>query len=458
MATRKAAIILAAGLGTRMKSDVPKVLHAVGGKPMVDWAIDAAIAAGVDRLVVVTSPKTPLAAAHVSARLGDGATAVQDPPLGTGHAVQCAKAQLADFDGDVVILYGDCPLIEAETVRAAFAAREAGAGLVVVGFEAANPTGYGRLIVDDHGVLARIVEHKEATPGELAVRLCNSGVMCADRAVLFSLLSMVKNDNAKGEFYLTDVVGLARSSGFVARVVSVPEADVLGVNSRMELAQAEALFQARRRAAFMLNGVTMIDPDTVYLRHDTEIEPDVTLEPNVVFGPGVTVRTGAVIKAFCHLEGCDIGPGATVGPFARLRPGARLEAGVKIGNFVEIKNARFGAGAQASHLAYVGDADVGARANIGCGVITCNYDGFDKYKTIIGEDAFIGSDTALVAPVQIGARAFTGSGSVITRDVPEDALAVARGRQRDIPGWAATFRQRKLAERAARGGKRKEAD
>jgi bifunctional UDP-N-acetylglucosamine pyrophosphorylase/glucosamine-1-phosphate N-acetyltransferase len=458
MQTRRAAVILAAGLGTRMKSELPKVLHPVGGRAMVDWAIATAKAAGVDRLVVVTSPKTPKAAAHVAAQLGEAATAVQDPPLGTGHAVLCAKQQLSDFDGDVVVLYGDCPLITPATIEAAFAAKASGAGVVVVGFEAADPTGYGRLIRDADGGLSRIVEEKDATTEERAERLCNSGVLCADRAVLFALLSMVKNDNAKGEYYLTDVIGLARSSGFKASVVSAAESEVLGVNSRLELAQAEQAFQQRRRRDFLLAGVTMIDPETVYFHHDTAIAADVLIEPNVVFGPGVTVEKGATIKAFCHLEGCRIGEGASVGPFARLRPGADLAARVKIGNFVEIKNARFGEAAQASHLAYIGDAEVGARANLGCGTITCNFDGFDKHKTIIGEDAFIGSDTALVAPVRIGARAFTGSGSVITKDVPDDALAVARGRQRDIVGWSLTYRSRKLAERAARGGKRKDAE
>jgi bifunctional UDP-N-acetylglucosamine pyrophosphorylase/glucosamine-1-phosphate N-acetyltransferase len=456
MQKRRAAVILAAGLGTRMKSDLPKVLHRVGGRAMVDWAITTAQAAGVDRLVVVTSPKTPAAAAHVAARLGPESSATQDPPQGTGHAVLCARDQLADFDGDVVVLYGDCPLITPQTVQAAFERREGGDGVVVVGFEAADPTGYGRLLCDASGALVRIVEEKDATAQERAVRLSNSGVLCADRAVLFSLLSMVKNDNAKGEYYLTDIVGLARSSGFRAGVVIAPETEVLGVNSRVELAQAEKAFQARMRRSCMLAGVTMIDPETVYFSHDTQLGHDVMVEPNVVFGAGVRVDSGAVIKAFSHLEGCTIGPGASVGPFARLRPGAMLEANVKIGNFVEIKNARFGVGAQASHLTYVGDAEIGARANLGCGTITCNYDGFDKYKTIVGDDAFIGSDTALVAPVRIGARAFTGSGSVITRDVPDDALAVARGRQRDLDGWAKSFREKKLTERAARGGKRLE--
>lgn len=458
MTRQRAAVILAAGLGTRMRSSLPKVLHAVGGRPMLDWVVAAAQQAGVDRVVVVTSPKTPAVAEHVVARYGAPSIAVQPEPLGTGHAVASAADRLADFVGDVVVLFGDCPLITAETINAAFEAKAKGGGVVVVGFEAADPTGYGRLICDSEGALLRIVEHKDANDAERAVRLSNSGVMCADRAVLFSLLSMVKNDNAKGEYYLTDIVGLARSSGFSAQVVLQHEDEALGVNNRIDLAAAEQAFQNRTRKAMMLAGVTMHDPDTVYFSFDTEVGEDVIIEPNVVLGPGVRIARGARIKAFSYFDDAVIGEQASVGPFSRLRPGAHLGAKVKIGNFVEVKNAKLGEGAQASHLTYIGDAEVGARANLGCGTITCNYDGFDKYKTIIGEDAFIGSDTALVAPVRIGARAFTGAGSVITKDVPDDALAVARGRQNDLEGWGARFRSRKLAERAARGGKRKEAE
>lgn len=458
MPAKRAAVILAAGQGTRMKSALPKVLHKVGGKAMVDWAIDVAVGLGCERTVVVVGAHSPVVGQHVGARLGADAVAVQDPPQGTAHAVRAAEDALGNFEGDVVILYGDTPMTRPDTVASLFEKRASGANLVVLGFEAEDPFGYGRLVLDETGALARIVEEKDATDEERALTLCNSGVIVADRAVLFSLLSMVKNENAKGEYYLTDVIGLARSSGFRAEVVVADEEEMMGVNSRVELAEAEHEFQARRRHHFMLAGVTMIDPWSVYFSHDTQIGNDVTIEPGVFFGPGVTVESGATVKAWSHLEGAHVGKEAAIGPFVRLRPGARLSAKVKIGNFVEIKNATFGEGAQASHLTYVGDAEVGARANLGCGTITCNYDGFDKYKTIIGEDAFIGSDTALVAPVRIGARAFTGSGSVITKDVPDDALAVARGRQKDIPGWAKAFRERKLAERAARGGKRKEAE
>lgn len=458
MPTSRAAVILAAGQGTRMKSATPKVLHKVGGKAMVDWAIDVAAELDCARTVVVVGAHSPVVGNHVSARLGADAVAVQDPPQGTAHAVRAAEDALGGFTGDVVILYGDTPLTRPETVAKLFEARMKGANLVVLGFDAEDPFGYGRLILDESGALARIVEEKDATEDERMVTLCNSGVLVCDAAVLFSLLSMVKNENAKGEFYLTDIVGLARSSGFRTEVVVADEEEMMGVNSRVELAEAEHEFQARRRHHFMTQGVTMTDPWSVYFSHDTVIGNDVTIEPGVFFGLGVTVESGATVKAWSHLEGAHVGKEASVGPFVRLRPGAKLSAKVKIGNFVEVKNATFGEGAQASHLTYVGDADVGARANLGCGVITCNYDGFDKYKTVIGEDAFIGSDTALVAPVRIGARAFTGSGSVITKDVPDDALAVARGRQKDIPGWAKAFRERKLSERAARGGKRKEAE
>lgn len=443
MSRARAAIILAAGQGTRMKSDLPKVLHPVGGRAMLDWAIAVAQAAGAERMVVVAGAHAPQVGAHVAKQLGPGSIAIQDPPLGTGHAVRAAEAALAGFEGDVIILYGDAPFVPSERIEEIFAVRAAKGGIVVLGFEARDPTGYGRLVVGADGALERIVEHKDASAAERAVKLCNSGVMCADARVLFQLLSLVKNENAKGEYYLTDVVGLARSSGFTTHVVVGEEADAMGVNSRAELAAAEAAFQARARAAAMEAGVTLIDPGSVFFSYDTIIANDVVIEPNVFFGPGVRIAKGARIKAFCHIEGAEIGEGAHVGPSARLRPGTKLGANVKIGNFVEIKNATFGAKAQASHLAYVGDADIGARANLGCGTITCNFDGFDKYRTTIGEDAFIGSDTALVAPVKVGDRAYTGSGSVITKDVPDDALAVARGRQHVLEGWAKKFRDKK---------------
>jgi bifunctional UDP-N-acetylglucosamine pyrophosphorylase/glucosamine-1-phosphate N-acetyltransferase len=442
MSRARAAIILAAGQGTRMKSELPKVLHEVGGRAMLDWAIAAAGSTGVQRTVVVTGAHAPAVGEHVAKQLGPNATVIQDPPLGTAHAVRAAQPALAGFDGDVIVLYGDAPFVPAARIEEMFALRAAKGGLVVLAFEARDPTGYGRVMARD-GVVDRIIEHKDASEVERATKLCNSGVMCADARALFDLLAQVRNENAKGEFYLTDVVALGRSAGLATHVVIGEESDAMGVNSRVELAAAEAAFQRRTRIAMMEAGVTLIDPDTVFFSHDTHIAADVVIEPNVFFGKGVKVARGARIKAFCHIEGAEIGEGANVGPSARLRPGTKLGPNVKIGNFVEVKNAVFGAKAQASHLAYIGDADVGARANLGAGTITCNYDGFDKYRTTIGEDAFIGSDTALVAPVKVGDRAYTGTGSVITKDVPDGALAVARSRQANIEGWADKNRAKK---------------
>jgi bifunctional UDP-N-acetylglucosamine pyrophosphorylase/glucosamine-1-phosphate N-acetyltransferase len=441
----RAAIILAAGQGTRMKSDLPKVMHPVGGRPMLDWAIAAA--EGASRIVVVTGAHGSAVNEHVTKRLGPGSAIVQDPPLGTAHAVRAAEAAIAGFEGDVVILYGDAPLVLPSRIEEMFALRKEKGGIVVLGFEASDPAGYGRLITSPDGVVERIVEDKDATKAERAVTLCNSGMLCADARVLFQLLGMVSNENAKREYYLTDVVALGRSAGFKTHVVLGAQTDALGVNSRAELAAAEAAFQQRARQAAMAAGATLIDPATVYFSYDTEIANDVVIEPGVFFGPGVKIGKGARIKANCHIEGAEIGEGAEVGPFTRIRRGTALSKSVKIGNFVEIKNATFAEGAKASHLAYVGDADVGARANLGAGTVTCNYDGFDKYRTTIGADAFIGSDTALVAPVTVGDRAYTGSGSVITKDVPDGALAVARGRQHNIEGWADANRAKKRKDK-----------
>jgi bifunctional UDP-N-acetylglucosamine pyrophosphorylase/glucosamine-1-phosphate N-acetyltransferase len=318
----------------------------------------------------------------------------------------------------------------------------------MLGFEAADPSGYGRLIRAEDGTILRIVEERDASEAERAVTLCNSGLLVADRQMLFQLLGLVRSDNAKREFYLTDVVGLARSAGLSTRATMAEEAEVLGVNSRAELALAEAAFQKRVRLAAMEGGVTLIDPNTVYFCYDTEIGADVTIEPNVFFGAGVRIGAGCTIHAFCHFERVEIGEDCEIGPFARFRPGAKLARKVKIGNFVEVKNSHLAEGAKANHLAYIGDADIGARSNIGAGAITCNYDGFDKHRTTIGEDVFIGSDTALVAPVKVGDRAYTAAGSVVTSDVPEGGLAVARGRQADVDGWADRFREKKLAARA----------
>ncbi|MEO0608482.1 MAG: bifunctional UDP-N-acetylglucosamine diphosphorylase/glucosamine-1-phosphate N-acetyltransferase GlmU [Pseudomonadota bacterium] len=446
----RAAVILAAGQGTRMKSDLPKVLHPIAGRAMVDWSIALAEAVGCDQIIVVCSPAGAAVQAHVAQRLGEDAIAIQDPPQGTGHAVLAAKDKLRDFSGELVVLYGDTPLIPAATIDALFQELQNGARVGVLGFEAAEPGAYGRLITDASGDLDAIVEAKDATPAQLAVSFCNSGVMAAAASTLFELLGNVTNDNAKGEYYLTDVVALARQAGGTCRAVGCDEADVLGVNSRVELAEAEAVFQAKTRTDFLTAGVTMTAPETVFFSHDTAIENDVTLEPHVVFGPNVNVKSGATIRAFSHLEGAHVGPDCVVGPYARLRPGAVLDTGVKIGNFVEVKNTQMGAGAKANHLAYLGDGQVGADANIGAGTIFCNYDGFLKYQTTVGKGAFVGSNSSLVAPVTIGDGAFIGSGSVITKDVEAHALSVARGRQVSKAGWATQFRDKMAAIKAAK--------
>ncbi|MEL6727262.1 MAG: bifunctional UDP-N-acetylglucosamine diphosphorylase/glucosamine-1-phosphate N-acetyltransferase GlmU [Pseudomonadota bacterium] len=447
---RRAAVILAAGQGTRMRSSLPKVLHQVGGRAMIDWSVALAQAVGCDRVVVVCSPSGQAVQDHITRTIGAEAIAIQDPPLGTGHAVRAAQEALSDFEGELVVLYGDTPLIPASAVDALFQELEDGAAIGVLGFEAAEPGAYGRLITTDNGDLDAIVEAKEATPEQLDVAFCNSGVMAAQASAMFGLLSKVTNENAKGEYYLTDIVALAREAGQTCRAVSCDETDVLGVNSRVELAQAEEAFQAKARRAFLMAGVTMTAPETVFFSHDTQIENDVVLEPGVVFAPGVSVKTGARIRAFSHLEGATVAENCEIGPYARLRPGATLEQGVKVGNFVEIKNTRMGEGAKANHLAYLGDGDVGAGANIGAGTIFCNYDGFLKYKTKIGKNAFVGSNSSLVAPVTIGDGAYIGSGSVITKDVEADSLAVARGKQFGKSGWATRFRDRMAEIKAAK--------
>ena len=446
----RAAIILAAGQGTRMRSSLPKVLHHVGGRAMVDWSIDLARRVGCEKIIVVCSPGGQAVQDHIAATLGSDAIAIQDPPLGTGHAVLAAKQALAGYDGDLVVLYGDTPLIPIDAVEALFHELDAGAAVGVLGFDAVDPGAYGRLVVDDRNNLDAIVEAKEATPTQLAIRFCNSGVMAASAATMFGLLDKVTNDNAKGEYYLTDIVGLARDAGQRCRAVACDEADVLGVNSRVELAQAERAFQTKKRHAFLSSGVTMTAPETVFFSYDTDIENDVILEPGVVFAPGVHVRTGARVRAFSHLEGAYVAENCEIGPYVRLRPGTVLERGVKIGNFVEVKKTRMGVGAKANHLSYLGDGDVGAGANIGAGTIFCNYDGFLKYQTTIGEGAFVGSNSSLVAPVTVGAGAYVGSGSVITKDVDPEGLAVARGRQIQKPGWATAFRDRMADIKAAK--------
>ncbi|MCZ8193625.1 MAG: bifunctional UDP-N-acetylglucosamine diphosphorylase/glucosamine-1-phosphate N-acetyltransferase GlmU [Brevundimonas sp.] len=447
MTTRpRAAIILAAGQGTRMKSPLPKVLHPVGGRAMLDHAIDAAEGLGCERIVVVVGAHSPEVGAHVTRRLGAGAVAVQDPPLGTGHAVLAARKALHGFDGDVVVTYGDVPLLRANDIAPVFA----GTGVTVIGFEACDPAAYGRLILEGE-TLAAIVEAKEASPDQLAVTACNSGVLAAPADLLFGLLDRVGNANAKGEYYLTDVVALARDAGHPTRAVFAGEDAVMGVNAQAELAAAEALFQKVRREDLLAAGVRMPAPETVYLSWDTEIGPGAVVEPYVMFGPGARIAGGARIRSFSHIEGAVVAAGAEVGPYARLRPGADLGPEVKVGNFVEVKNVAMARGAKANHLAYLGDGAVGEGSNIGAGTIFCNYDGFNKHRTEVGPGAFIGSNSALVAPVRIGAGAMTGSGSVITEDVPDGALALGRARQEVRPGWAERFMSAMRARKAAKG-------
>jgi bifunctional UDP-N-acetylglucosamine pyrophosphorylase/glucosamine-1-phosphate N-acetyltransferase len=431
-----------------MKSPLPKVLHPVGGRAMLDRAIDAAQALGCEKVVVVVGAHSPQVGAHVEKRLGAGSTALQDPPLGTAHAVLAAKDALAGFDGDVLITYADVPLLDARAIAPLFALREEGADVGVLGFEAKDPGAYGRLMLNAGRELIAIVEAKDASTAELQVRACNSGVMVAPCALLFDLLAKVGNANAKGEYYLTDVVALARADGHSTRAAFASEEDVMGVNSQAELADAEAIFQQRTRARLMADGVSMTAPQTVFFSADTEIEGGVRIEPNVVFGPKVKVEKGALIRAFSHLEGCVVRAGAQVGPFARLRPGADIGPDAHIGNFVEVKNVKVGAGAKANHLSYLGDGEIGAKANIGAGTIFCNYDGFEKARTVVGAGAFVGSNSSLVAPVTIGDGAYVGSGSVITKDVPPDSLVLERSGQIEKPGWAARFREAKHAKKA----------
>lgn len=455
MSRARAAIILAAGQGKRMKSETPKMLHKVGGRALVDWSIALAHDLNCARTVVVIPPNAPALEERVTSVLGAGSTAVQEIPRGTGDAAKSAAAALADFDGDVVVYFGDTPLIRVETLARMFDARSAGADLVVLAFHTDDPTGYGRIITDAAGEFVKNVEHRDANREELAVNLCNAGALVADAKTLFNLLGQLRNDNAQQEFYLTDIPGMARSAAMKVGIVEAREEELLGVNSRTQLADAEAAFQKRAREAAMEAGVTLIDPGSVFFSYDTVIEPDAIIEPHVFFGTGVKIGAGAIIHAYCHFERTEVGPKSEIGPFARFRPGSKLAAKVKIGNFVEVKNSNFGEGAKASHLAYIGDTDVGPRANIGAGAIVCNYDGFDKYRSTIGADAFIGSDTALVSPVTIGDGAYTGTGSVITKDVPAGALGVARGRQVNLEGWATKNKEKKLAAKAAKKDARK---
>ncbi|MBL3560400.1 bifunctional UDP-N-acetylglucosamine diphosphorylase/glucosamine-1-phosphate N-acetyltransferase GlmU [Rhodovulum sulfidophilum] len=445
-----ALILLAAGQGNRMMSDRAKVLHEVAGAPLLAHAMAAGRALAPARTVVVTGHQAEAVRAAALDIDPEVAVAEQTERLGTGHAVAQARPALEGFSGDAIVLYGDTPFIRPGTLEAMAAARARHA-VVVLGFHAADPKRYGRLVMAGE-TLDRIVEYNDATEDERALTLCNSGVIAADCATLFELIGALSNDNAAGEYYLTDVVGLARARGLSAGVVICDEAETLGVNSRTDLAAAEAAFQARARARALENGVTLVAPETVFFAFDTVIGRDAVIEPNVIFGPDVTVESGARIRAFSYLEGCHVSRGAVVGPFARLRPGAELAEDVRVGNFVEIKNAQVAEGAKVNHLTYIGDATIGEQANIGAGTVTCNYDGVFKHRTEIGAHAFIGSDTMLVAPVRIGAHAMTASGSVITSDVPEDALALGRARQQVKPGLARRLMDRLRAEKAKRKG------
>lgn len=449
-----AAVLLGAGLGTRMKSARPKVLHEIAGRPMIGHVLAAVAGLAPARRVVVSGPDTQAVLAGAVAPVP---VAVQAERLGTADAVKAARAALDGFAvGTVFVLFGDTPFIRAETLRAMADAREEGAGVVVLGFRAVDPTGYGRLIRDEAGALARIVEHRDASAEERAVDLCNAGVMAIEAGRLFRWLDRIGNDNAKGEYYLTDIVALALADGARASVIEAAEDELLGVDSKRDLADAEARWQrARRLHAMEEEGAILLAPESVWFSHDTVLARDVSVGQNTVFGPGVTVGEGAVIKPFCHLEGCVVHAGATIGPYARLRPGSEIGEGARIGNFVEVKNARFAAGAKANHLSYIGDAEVGAEANIGAGTITCNYDGYAKYRTLIGPRAFIGSNSALVAPLEIGADALVAAGSTVTADVAPDALALARAPQEIRAGGAARFREAKAAEKAARAKKSK---
>ncbi len=437
-----AVIVLAAGQGNRMRSDTHKVLHPIASRPLLLHLLDRVAALGAERQVVVVGKGREQVEAALAA--SGASLAIQAEQKGTGHAVQQAQAALADYDGPLLILYGDTPFVEAATLRRMLDRLDGddAPGVVVLASSPADPANYGRIILGKGDQVAKMVEFRDATEEERAVRLCNSGMMAVRSADLFRWLAQVTNDNAAGEYYLPDIVNIAAREGRGAVVIEGDPYEAAGVNSRAELAHLELEWQRRRREQVLDEGATLIDPESVWFAFDTRLGRDVTVEPHVVFGPGVSVADGATIHAFSHIEGATIGARASIGPVARIRPGTRLADKAKVGNFVELKNADIGAGAKVNHLSYIGDAKVGAKANIGAGTITCNYDGYGKYPTVIGAGAFIGSNSALVAPVTIGDGAIVGAGSVITSDVAADALAVERGEQRGIAGWAKKFRER----------------
>jgi bifunctional UDP-N-acetylglucosamine pyrophosphorylase/glucosamine-1-phosphate N-acetyltransferase len=444
------AIVLAAGEGTRMCSARPKVLHTVAGRSLLAHVLDAVAEVRATTTAIIIGPAQDEVAAEARRIIPDAACFVQHERQGTAHAVLAAKAAIEQEPDDVLIVYGDTPLIRPGSLRRLLGPLAAGASVVVSGFRPLDPSGYGRLITESDQLLA-IVEETEASEGQRAIGLCNGGMMALAGKSALAILQQIGNHNRKGEFYLTEAVRIARALKLAAIAVEVEEDDVRGINTKNELADAEAVAQQRLRKAALDGGVTLVAPETVFLCADTKFGKDVVVEPYVVFGENVTVEEGAVIHCFSHLSGTHVGKGASVGPFARLRPGTRLGEGARIGNFVEVKEATVDAGAKANHLSYIGDAHVGAAANIGAGTITCNYDGNAKHRTEIGRNAFIGSNSALVAPVEIGEGAYVGSGSVITANVPPDALALARGRQVVKEGWATRLRALKsLGKRKAR--------
>lgn len=446
-----AIIVLAAGKGTRMKSGLPKVLHRAAGRSLLGHVLHAARALAPKAAVVVVGPGMEAVWQEAANVFPSAGQAVQLDRLGTGHAVSMARDSLQAFKGTVLILYGDVPLISAESLQRL--AAMAGSGMAVLGFEAADPKGYGRLLQDAGGHVVGIREELDAGPLERAIRLCNSGIIAIESGLLWSLLPKIGNANAKGEYYLTDLVELAAAAGAACSLVTCPEAEVAGVNDRVQLAGIEATLQQTYRRRHMLNGATLVAPETVFFSADTRIGQDVVIEPNVVFGPGVAIGDGVEILAFSHIEGATVAAGARIGPYARLRPGAEIGEDAHIGNFVEVKKAVFGKGAKANHLSYIGDASVGAKTNIGAGTITCNYDGYEKHLTGIGENVFVGSNTALVAPVTIGDGASIAAGSVITRNVPADALAMTRAELDLREGWAKRYREMKAARKAANKNK-----
>ena len=453
MQRKSLAVILAAGDATRMKSSMSKVLHPVGNLPIITHVTATAKTAGIDRVALVVG-RDAEKVTEAGAKAGVECTPVfQSERKGTGHAVLMARDVIEEGYDDVIVLYGDAPLIDPKSLSDALEARRNGADMVVLGFTAADPFGYGRMIVEN-GELVAIVEEKEATEEQKKIDFCNGGIITMSGGEAISLLEAIGNDNAKGEYYLTDVVSICRARGGKVIALEAPETDMMGCNTRAELAALEAEWQGRKRREVMLSGVTLSDPSTVYFSHDTEIGRDALIEPSVWFGPGVTVGEGAVIHAFSHLEGATVGAGATVGPFARLRPGADLGERSKVGNFCEVKKAEIGEGAKVNHLTYIGDATVGANANIGAGTITCNYDGVNKHLTEIGAGAFIGSNSSLVAPVKIGDGAYVGSGSVVTKSVEADALALSRVPQENYPGKASVLRARAEAVKAAKKEKK----